>query len=216
MPSNSPWSWFEKSQTNTNYPNDLFSENPQLPIMSTALSQSTQDRACEILTEETPPICLIDSAEVVDMSQKIESIRASYWEAYHRSKEVLAELQSVWWFQTNDCGVITEGTEKELLAEHGRVEILITLAESSKGYWLYGLSASTSVSWMGFAPSVYHTTAYHSRESAYWVAKSELIRWLERESRSVNSCDSQSNRDNVRLCLEDLKNPQTAKQLDLL
>ena len=69
---------------------------------------------------------------------------------------------------------------------------------------------------MGFAPSVYHTTAYHSRESAHRAAKSELIRWLERETRSVSSCDSQSNQDNIRRCLEDLINPPDSEQLDLL
>ena len=80
------------------------------------------------------------------MSYEIDSLRAKYAGTFHRNEEALASLQNLWGFQTNDCGVVVDGVEEELLTKHGLVSVSLTLAEGSKGYWLYGLSALTSVS----------------------------------------------------------------------
>jgi len=119
---------------------------PQPKKTSTILSLSTQDRTCKILTEETTTMFIVDPAEVIDMSQRIESLRAEYGKEFHRSQEALSALQNLWGFQTNDCGVVVDGVEEEILTQHGLVSASLTLAEGSKGYWLYGLSALTSVS----------------------------------------------------------------------
>lgn len=101
----------------------------------------------------------------------MDSLRAKYGKDFRRSIEALTALQDLWGFQTNDCGVVVEDVREDVLAERGSVSASVSLVESSKGYWIYGVSIMTSISGMGYAPSVYGTTGYHSRESALNAAK---------------------------------------------
>lgn len=135
---------------------------------------------------------------MIDHSAKIEAIRQKYSLRHHFSEEALFEAATLWGGSPNPCSVLP--SEREMLFKNGLCSAEISFAETSKGYWLIGVSASTSMGGFGYAPSVWDSFGYASRHEARQAGIEQLLHFFQKED---------GNRPDIRMVLRVLESEKT-------
>lgn len=135
---------------------------------------------------------------MIDHSAKIEAIRQKYDLRHHFSEEALFEAATLWGGSPNPSGVLP--SEREVLFKNGLCSAEISLAETSRGYWLIGVSASTSMGGFGYAPSVWDSFGYISRHEARQAGIGYLTDFFQRQD---------GNRPDIRMVLRVLEAEKT-------
>jgi len=105
------------------------------------------------------------NTNVIDHSQELQAIKDKYGERFHHEPKATQEAAELWGIETNKCGVCRNITT-EVLIDEKRITAEIYLARTTKNYWLTGISAHTSLSGTGYAPSVWDRTGYTSYDAA--------------------------------------------------
>ena len=129
---------------------------------------------------------LVMDAAVIDKRDTIAAIQKKYGEKFYFNQECYAEAAAEWGFDAhNSCGVITHyRTETVVTVRTCKAEV--RLAESSKGYWIIGVSAMTAISGFGYAPSVFSGIGYSSYDAARLAGVQRLLRFFQSESESLS------------------------------
>lgn len=129
---------------------------------------------------------------VVDMRREIGAIKSRYGNKYHFKPEAYQEAANLWGFTNyNDCGVLTSCTTETTLKVKN-CEAELRFIQSSKGYWLIGVSAMTSISGHCYMPSVFDNIGYASYEDARLAGVELLLRFFTNEAQGQNSCGGKS------------------------
>ena len=146
--------------------------------------------------------------EILDQSQEIEKIKKQYPE-YYKDEKAVQVAAEFWGVTCNNCGV-TE-YESENLVNSGGCQGIFRYCETSKGCWLIGISAQSSYTGFGYAPSVWDTNAFHSYHDAKRFVIERLIDFFTSVASSTDSCNSDQNRKDAKTAvtlLIDQRTPQ--------
>ncbi len=106
-----------------------------------------------------------DNAKIIDRSEELQKIKDKYGRSYYIELEATEEAAKLWGVEVNDCGVPLN-VETECVLNFQRAFASVHLAPTSKGQWLVGISASTSVSGLGYYPSAWDRTGYADYDTA--------------------------------------------------
>ncbi|OEK01167.1 hypothetical protein BFP97_06425 [Roseivirga sp. 4D4] len=149
----------------------------------------------------------------IDKSKEIQSIKSKFGSRYYFNPEAHKEAALLWGAECNDCGVALN-RKKEVIIQVASCIGELQFVETSKGYWLLGISAQTSVSGFGYAPSVWDNFGFAS----YWDARAfgveKLIKFFSARVVTSNSCSSATTKANCQRVVELLRG-ERAPQLDL-
>jgi len=129
---------------------------------------------------------------------------SKYGKRFFASKEAIEEAGKIWGCIPNEHGVCRP-LKRETIVQIGQCEGSFSFYETSKGYWLRGLSAMSGYSGTGYAPSIWDCIGYPTYDDARLSAVVKLIRFFERVLIDENSCNSKSNRKNAREVLKILE-----------
>lgn len=146
--------------------------------------------------------------QIIDKRKEIISLKSEFGGRYFAEPLAIKRAAEIWGATCNEHGVLLEGKE-EMVVEIGRCNGVIKFAETSKGYWLIGLSGNTAIGGFGYAPSIWDQQGFASYDDARAFGIEKLIAYFEREAVTKNSCSSQSNKDNARKAAEYLKDERT-------
>lgn len=119
--------------------------------------------------------------KMIDHSAELEAIRLKYNLRHHFSEEALREASKVWGGSPNPCGVLP--SEREMIFKNGLCSAEISFAKTSKGYWLIGVSASTSMGGFGYAPSVWDSFGFATRHEARLAGIEQLLHFFQKEDK---------------------------------
>ena len=158
-----------------------------------------------------------NSYDVIFLSDAIGKIQEKYGDRYFAVPEAQQEAAALWGVKPdtdhiNDCGVFTYTSDAMTLCA-GNCKAELSLVEAPNHRWAISTGYSTSISGGGYAPSVWNRLAYPSRDDARLAGIFELISRFDREGSSINSCNSDANRQQCRkiiALLEAEKTPQLA------
>lgn len=127
-----------------------------------------------------------DSIHRIDFSEEINAIRSKYSVNERPTTECYTHLARLWGFEKfNQFGVIESQTESIPLREP--LSASIYFASSKTGYWLYGISAQTSISGISYAPNLFNSIGFTSQNDAREAAVPEITRFFTQESQSSSS-----------------------------
>lgn len=118
---------------------------------------------------------------MINQCEKIEAIRLKYDLRHHFSEEALREAAGVWGGSPNACGVLP--AERDMIFKNGLCSAEVSLAKTAKGYWLIGVSASTSMGGFGYAPSAWDGIGFTSRHEARLAGIGYLIDFFQKQGR---------------------------------
>ena len=146
--------------------------------------------------------------KIIDKSEDIKAILSKYKGEHFRNPDAVKEIAELWGLACNDAGVALTITE-EILVEVGQCQGILKYAETSKGYFLIGLSAKTAIGGFGYAPSIWSRTALASYWDAREFAVQKLIDYFEKESVTKNSCAASINKQNAKKAADRLRGELT-------
>ena len=116
--------------------------------------------------------------KTIDIGQKIDAIKKKYGRKYYLFPEAILEVKEFWGNpETNKAGVVPFNTET--LYRKGLFRAELKISHTEKGYFLYGLSVSTSQSGKGFAPSIWNRTSYLNYHDARLAAVDDMLHFFE-------------------------------------
>lgn len=124
--------------------------------------------------------------EVVDMSAPLKAIKEEFGSRYYLEKKAIEKAAILWGACSNESGVFLYLKEETLLRA-GKCEGLFRYIQTSKGYWLIGVSAQTTGSGFGYAPSVWDKYGFKSYHDARLAAVTELQRFFQQKIRASSS-----------------------------
>ena len=147
------------------------------------------------------------SYKTIDMIDELNLIKEKYGERFFANEEAILEAAKLWGCEVNDCGVCRP-LQKETIAQVGTCNAVFSFYETSKGYWLIGLSLMTSFSGRGYAPSTWDGIGYPSYDDARLACIEKMIPYFERVVTDTSSCNSVTNIKSAksRLALLDISN----------
>jgi len=151
-------------------------------------------------------------SEAVNFYDEVMNIKKRYDPNYWRNPSAIKELADFWGVSSNSSGVIPH--QAETIVHIGRCKGQIYFAQTSKGYWLTGLSASSSFNGVSYAPSVTDTIGYKSYQNARKEGVKKLIDFFNAVTHDLSSCNSEANRANGLKAVSFLK-PELTPQLNL-
>ncbi len=126
-----------------------------------------------------------DPLERLDFTSVYQRLKEQYQAAWLQSPDSLSELRTLWWFRTNQHGVIIEPIEEHTLIDKPWMQIKIHLAKSPKGYCKYGISISTNTTGITYSPSIFEPVGYFTQETALTEAQAAIINWLNWEKQTA-------------------------------
>ena len=150
--------------------------------------------------------------QTIDMHKELQAIRNQFNPKYHLKPEATQAAADLWGGEPNARGVLPH--KDEIIVQVGQCKGEIRFSETSKGYWLIGLSATSSYSGFGYAPSVWAATGYASYHDARLAGVLRLTDFFEHVSVDTSSTNSNTNRAHARKAVQ-LLNSEKTPQLDL-
>ena len=115
----------------------------------------------------------------IDLSAQLEEIRLKY-PKYWRSEDALRELQALWGnIPCNECGVI-EADEEVTIELQPQWTASVRIARAPNGWYAFALSYAYGTGGGGAAISVWHDTAYTTRQEALEAGFRKLKRTYQR------------------------------------
>ncbi len=149
------------------------------------------------------------SLNIIDFLKEHESIKQKFGSRYFAEKKAVQMAADFWGAQSNKHGVFVN-CKKEIICEVKRCRGEFEYVSTSKGYWLIGVSAQTSISGFGYAPSVWSRYGFKSYHDARLAAVIELHDFFNQKS----GISSQSQNDEIQKILALLQSEKTP-QLNL-
>jgi len=145
---------------------------------------------------------------LVDFQKELTAIKEQFGKRYFADKVAVQKAAKIWGITCNDHGVALQ-IETEILYDKNGFLAKIYYAQSEKGYWNIGLDHATPISGGGYAPSVWDTVGFYSKEDARLFGVSKL---QDSFARALNGdCPKKAELLNV---IQHLKSERTP-QLDL-
>jgi len=143
--------------------------------------------------------------ETVDLSQEIEAIKKEFGSHYYKDERATKKAAALWGETSNECGVF-EKCSFETIVKTNHCKGEIQYANTSKGYWLIGVSAQTALFGFGYAPSVWDRKAYKS----YYDARLAGVFFLhDFFNTAVNGGSSQAQKTEIMQALAHLNGEKT-------
>jgi len=118
----------------------------------------------------------------INHSEQLNAIRSKYGNRYHHELEAHREAAALWGADANSCGVLP-ATHNETVLDAGSNKAEIRFCQTSKGYWLFGISCQTNISGHGYAPSAWDSVGFTSLEAARIEAMRRICRFFDHERR---------------------------------
>lgn len=151
--------------------------------------------------------------KTIDMSEQIEAIKKKFGRDFYRDPKAMQEAAQVWGVEYNSGGAPIK-LKRETLVEFGHCKGEMSYVETTKGYVLLGMNASTSIGGFGYAPSIWDGVGFASYWDARACAVEKLINYFEKETASTNSCSSLANKHSAMRVVQFLREEMTP-QLEL-
>jgi hypothetical protein len=144
----------------------------------------------------------------INFFNELSAIKTKYGQRYYADEYATKQAAELWGCQSNEHGVC-QPFKTETIAEAGQCRGELSYCETSKSYWLLGLSAMSSYSGIGYAPSVWHSTGYPSFDEARLAGVIKLISFFNGVISNNSSCNSKTNRENANKIIDILKSEKT-------
>lgn len=144
----------------------------------------------------------------INFNAELSAIRTKYGERFFANENAILEAADLWGCQPNEHGVCRP-LKTETIAEVGQCQGSLSFYETSKGYWLMGISTMSSYSGRGYAPSVWDNIGYPSYDDMRLAGVLKLIVFFEGVIDDTSSCNSNANRLNAKQMLRILEAEKT-------
>lgn len=146
---------------------------------------------------------------IVNFSKELEAIKQEFGSRYYCEDKAVQKAADFWGAPSNKHGVFLN-CRAEIICEVKRCKGEFEYVSTSKGYWLIGVSAQTSISGFGYAPSVWSHYGFKSYHDARLAAVIELHDFFNQKS----GISSQSQKNEIQKILTILQSEKTL-QLNL-
>lgn len=144
------------------------------------------------------------SAKTIDFCAKLTAIREKYGKGFYANIDAIQEAADLWGCHVNSHGVCRP-LKYETIVHIGQCKGSLSFYETTKGYWLMGISTASGYSGRGYAPSVWDGIGYPSYDDARLKGIVKLIDFFEGVITDTSSCNSLSNRSNAKEVLRVLE-----------
>lgn len=132
------------------------------------------------------------SINAIDHSKEMRAIREEFGTRYFDRKEAVAAAADLWNMPCNEFGVITERSEPLIIHSGDRYSVEITPSASPSGQYLIGVDTQTPISGFCYAPSVFVSLGYQSKQDANLAGIYEAGGYLYQRLKNPCSCSSES------------------------
>lgn len=150
----------------------------------------------------------MSSENTINFFNELAAIKIKYGKRYYSDQNAIREAAELWGCHSSEHGVCSP-IKKEIIVDAGQCRGELFFCETTKSYWLIGVSTTSSYSGGGYAPSVWDSTGYLSYNDARLAGVLKLISFFENVISDKGSCNSTSNRENAKKALRILKAEQT-------